>query len=137
MLSTGAQAAESLATERLEPLGLSRRAWEVLSALAESGPRTQIKLATALSIDRTAMVYLLDELEEKKLVERVRNPDDRRSFLVHLTPKGEKRQRKAANELAAQTEVLLEPLEAAERRRLVDLLTRLADHWEQLSTTRP
>jgi DNA-binding MarR family transcriptional regulator len=109
----------------------------VLSALADLGPRTQIEPATALSIDRTAMVYLLDELERKKLVERVRNPDDRRSFLVHLTPKGEKRQRKAASELAAQTEVLLEPLEAAERRRLVELLTRIADHWEQLNTTPP
>jgi DNA-binding MarR family transcriptional regulator len=137
LLSIGARAAETLATGRLEPLGLSPRAWGVLSTLVESGPRTQIELATALSIDRTAMVYLLDELEGKKFVERVRNPDDRRSFLVHLTPKGEKRQRKAASALAAQTEVLLQPLDAAERRELVDLLTRIADRWEQRSATRP
>lgn len=137
LLFIAAQAAQTLATERLEPLGLSPRAWGVLSTLTESGPLTQIELATALSIDRTAMVYLLDELEEQALVERVRNPDDRRSFLVRLTPNGERTQRKAATELAEQSETLLEPLDSSERRQLVDLLTRIADHWEELNTAEP
>src|SRR5947209_15667593 len=88
LLFVAAQAAQTLAEERLEPLGLSARGWGVLSTLVESGPLTQIDLATALSIDRTAMVYLLDELEERGFVERVRNPADRRSFLIHLTAKG-------------------------------------------------
>ena len=131
LLFVATQAAQALATERLDPLGLSPRAWGVLSTLVESGPLTQIDLASALSIDRTAMVYLLDDLEGQGLVERVRNPDDRRSFLVHLTPRGERTQRKAAGELAEQTEVLLEPLDASERRLLIELLTRVTDHWEE------
>ena len=131
LLFVATQAAQALATERLDPLGLSPRAWGVLSTLVESGPLTQIDLASALSIDRTAMVYLLDDLEGQGLVERVRNPDDRRSFLVHLTPRGERTQRKAAGGLAEQTEVLLEPLDASERRLLIELLTRVADHWEE------
>ena len=85
LLFVATQAAQALATEQLRPLGLSARGWGVLSTLAESGPLTQIELATALAIDRTAMVYLLDELEQSGLEERVRNPDDRRSFLIHLT----------------------------------------------------
>jgi MarR family transcriptional regulator, lower aerobic nicotinate degradation pathway regulator len=137
LLFVASQAAQALATDRLDPLGLSPRAWGVLSTLAESGPLTQIELATALSIDRTAMVYLLDELEEQALVERVRNADDRRSFLVHLTAKGRQKQRKAAAELAGQAETLLEPLAAGERRQLVDLLTRIADHWEELNAAEP
>jgi MarR family transcriptional regulator, lower aerobic nicotinate degradation pathway regulator len=133
LLFVSAQAAQALATERLDPLGLSPRAWGVLSTLVESGPLTQIELATALSIDRTAMVYLLDELEEQSLLERVRNPEDRRSFLIRLTPRGRQKQRKAEIELAGQAETLLEPLDAAERRQLVELLTRIADHWEELN----
>src|SRR6266853_610340 len=78
------QAAQALAAERLAPLGLSPRAWGVLSTLAESGPLTQIELATTMSIDRTAMVYLIDELEEGALVERTRHPRDRRAFAGHL-----------------------------------------------------
>lgn len=51
----------------------------MLSTLAEAGPLSQIDLARALSIDRTAMVYLLDELEDARLVERVRNGPRERS----------------------------------------------------------
>lgn len=123
--------AQALATERLEPLGLSPRAWGVLSTLVESGPLTQIDLATATGTDRTAMTYLLDELERTGLVERVRNPDDRRSYLIHLTAQGEETRAKAAADLAQQADRLMEPLSAAERSQLVDLLTRVANHWDE------
>jgi len=122
-----------LASERLEPLGLTPRAWGVLSTLTESGPLTQIELATATATDRTAMTYLLDELEQRALVERVRNPDDRRSYLIHLTQQGEEIQTKAAAGLAKHADTLLKPLGAAERHQLFDLLTRVADHWEEQS----
>jgi hypothetical protein len=58
-------------------------------------------------------------------------------FLVHLTPEGKQTQQKAATELAGQAETLLRPLDAAERRQLIDLLTRIADHWEELNATQP
>jgi len=137
LLFVAQQAAQALAIERLEPLGLAPRAWGVLSTLAESGPLTQIELATTMAIDRTAMVYLLDELEDQELVERVRSPRDRRAFLIHLTPSGQDVQRQAAAALEGAAETLLTPLNAAERRQLVDLLARVADHWQELSATRP
>jgi DNA-binding MarR family transcriptional regulator len=127
-----AQAAQTLASERLEPIGLSPRAWGVISTLVESGPLTQIQLATTLSIDRTAMVYLLDELEEANLVERVRNPDDRRSYLVRLTSHGRATQGEAAQALASQADTLLAPLTQAQRRQFLELLTRITDHWYEL-----
>ncbi len=113
LLFVATQAAQVLATEQLRPLGLSARGWGVLSTISESGPLTQIELATALAIDRTAMVYLLDELEQSGLVQRVRNPDDRRSFLVHLTSEGRRTQGKAATALAGATDTLLSPLDPA------------------------
>jgi len=137
LLFVAQQAAQALAIERLEPLGLSPRAWGVLSTLAESGPLTQIELATTMAIDRTAMVYLLDELEDQALVERVRSPRDRRAFLIHLTPSGQEAQRQAAAALEGAAETLLTPLNAAERRQLVDLLARIAGHWQELSATQP
>ena len=135
LLFVAQQAAQALAIERLEPLGLSPRAWGVLSTLAESGPLTQIELATTLSIDRTAMVYLIDELEAQTLVERVRSPQDRRAFLIHLTPGGRRAQRKAATALAGAADTLLTPLDAAERRHLVDLLAKIAAYWQQVSAS--
>lgn len=130
------QAAQALAAERLEPLGLSPRAWGLLSTLAESGPLTQIELATTMSVDRTAMVYLVDELEEQALVERVRHPQDRRAFLIHLTARGQDVQRRAAAALAGAAQTLLAPLDAAESRQLTDLLARVAAHWQQIGADR-
>jgi DNA-binding MarR family transcriptional regulator len=137
LLFVATQAAQALATERLQPLGLSARGWGVLSTLAESGPLTQIELATALAIDRTAMVYLLDELEQRGLVERVRNPDDRRSFLIHLTGEGQRTQRQAATALSGATDTLLRPLDPEERVLLRTLLARIVDHWQALSAAQP
>ena len=133
LLFVAQQTAQALATERLEPLGLSPRAWGVLSTLAESGPLTQIELATAMSIDRTAMVYLLDDLEEQSLVERVRHPRDRRAFLIHLTAGGQEMQRRAAAALAGAADTLLTPLDPAEREHLINLLGRVAAHWQQVA----
>ena len=137
LLFVAQQAAQALAIERLEPLGLSPRVWGVLSTLTESGPLTQIELATTMAVDRTAMVYLLDDLEQRALVERVRSPQDRRAFLIHLTPGGRDAQRRAAAALTGAAETLLTPLNEAERRHLVDLLARIAAHWQQLSAIQP
>src|SRR5438445_10016647 len=134
LLFVAAQAAQTLATEALEPLGLPARAWPVLTKLVERGPLTQIELATETAIDRTAMVYLLDELEQQAIVERVRNRQDRRSFLIHLTARGRHMQQHAAARLVDQADVLLAPLDANERRQLVGLLTQVVDHWNQSTT---
>jgi DNA-binding MarR family transcriptional regulator len=130
LLFVAAQAAQSLATERLEPIGLTARGWGVLSTLVESGPLTQIELATRLAIDRTAMVYLIDELEEGGLVRRVRSPDDRRAFHINLTAKGRGVQRRGAAALASARDQLLAPLVPDERAQLNTLLTRVIDHWQ-------
>ena len=131
------QAAQALAAERLEPLGVSPRAWGVLSTLTESGPLTQIDLATTMSIDRTAMVYLIDELEAAGLVERVRHPQDRRAFLIHLTAAGQDLREQAAAALGGAAQALLAPLDEAESQQLVDLLAKVAAHWQQVSADHP
>jgi DNA-binding MarR family transcriptional regulator len=137
LLFVAQQAAQALAAERLGPLGLSPRAWGVLSTLTEAGPLTQIELATTMSIDRTAMVYLLDELEERSWVERVRHPRDRRAFLIHLTAGGQDMQLRAAAALAGAADTLLTPLDSAEREHLISLLAKLAAHWQQANTSQP
>jgi len=63
-------------------------------------------------------------------VERVRNPGDRRSFLIHLTGEGRRTQRTAATALASAADTLLRPLDPEERAQLRTLLTRIADHWQ-------
>src|SRR3712207_782235 len=71
---------QALAREDLTP-----RRYALLLALEAGGPRSQQSLGELLRIDRTTMVAVIDELEERGLVERRRDPRDRRVWAVHLT----------------------------------------------------
>ncbi len=54
------------------------------------GKSTQQFISDELKIDKVSMVRILDYLAGKKLINKVINPDDRRSHLIQLTAKGEK-----------------------------------------------
>jgi DNA-binding MarR family transcriptional regulator len=62
-----------------------------LKLLGERGPMTQHAVGAALSLDPSNVVGLLNELEERELITRRRDPADRRRHIVELsaTPSGE------------------------------------------------
>jgi DNA-binding MarR family transcriptional regulator len=83
----GARSAQIFA-ERLAPLGVSPRAFGVLSNLSSTGGQSQQQLADTLGIHRNNMVGLIDELEAAGWVRRHRSQRDRRAFDVRLTRAG-------------------------------------------------
>src|ERR1700722_251509 len=72
----------------LKPLGLEQRQAGMLVRLAENDGRSQQAIAELIGVNATRMVFLTDELEELGLVERRRNPADRRSHALYLTEAG-------------------------------------------------
>ena len=108
------------------PDGVPVRHYEVLQALSDLGPRSQQQLAELLWVNRTIMVKLIDALEHEGLVERRRNPSDRRAYALELTPAG----RDVLVELSAAAERadagLAAPLGQRERARLLELLLAIA-----------
>ena len=109
-----------------EQAGLHPYHHAVLAVLDEGTRETQGAIADALGYDRGQLVGLLDELEERNLVERRRDPSDRRRQSVRLTPDG-KRALAKLRALARQLEDdFLASLDGEERAQLHALLRRLA-----------
>jgi DNA-binding MarR family transcriptional regulator len=70
----------------LEPLDISAAQFVVFNSIALGKGRTIGEFCRLLGYDSGAMTRLLDRMEGKKLIRRVANPEDRRSYLVELTP---------------------------------------------------
>ena len=111
-----------------EAAGESPYHYSVLAVLEESPRETQATIADSLGWDRSWLVGLLDELEEKDLIERRRDPADRRRHLVSLRPEGKQKlaelraiSKKVENEF-------LSPLDPKQRTKLHELLLELAAH---------
>ena len=114
----------------LEPTGLTHQHHAVLTLLDEGVRETQGEIADTLGYDRSHLVGLLDELEEQRLVERKRDPDDRRRQLVRITIHG-KRTLGNLRALARRLEdEFLAPLDAEQREQLHKLLLALAERHE-------
>jgi DNA-binding MarR family transcriptional regulator len=113
-----------------EETGLHPYHFGVLIALSEGSHETQGAIADSLGYDRGQLVGLLDELEERGLVQRKRDPADRRRHLVQLTPDG-KRTLKELRTLTKQVEdAFLAPLNEGQRDQLHALLLQLAEKHE-------
>ncbi|MDX3913486.1 MULTISPECIES: MarR family winged helix-turn-helix transcriptional regulator [Olivibacter] len=62
--------------------------WMVLKNLYEYADLTQKELAERCGKDQPTLTRIVDLLAKKELAERKVHPNDRRSFIVHLTDKG-------------------------------------------------
>jgi DNA-binding MarR family transcriptional regulator len=118
--------AEAICTARLAPLGLHVRQFGLLTVLATEGPRSQQDLVEWTRLDRTTMVALVDSLEERGYVRRERNPDDRRAYLLQLTPEGRRMQVRAGKVMLGAEDELLGSLNQSERQQLRELLAKVA-----------
>ena len=124
LLVIAARTGQELARRRLAPMGLSVQMCGVLIRLA-AGAVSQHDLGEQLSIDRTTVVELIDDLERRGYVERRRNPADRRSYLLTLTPRGRTFQKRATRVFDGAADDFFGPLAPAERRAIADMLRRM------------
>jgi DNA-binding MarR family transcriptional regulator len=112
--------------ETLEPLGIDPRHFGILRIVAMTEGQSQQQLGEALHVPPSRMVALIDDVEARGLVERRRNPHDRRAHALHLTAKGRKLYDKAREIATAYEEQLCGALSPHERDELLCLLHKLA-----------
>lgn len=109
------------------PLGLHPRHFGMLSQIAANEGRSQQALGSALGIHRSALVALVDDLEQRGLAERRRDPGDRRANALHLTAAGRRMLAKLERAAEEDEAELLAALDAPERAQLISLLQRVAE----------
>ena len=118
------------ALEAFESTGLNPQHHAVLTVLEAGAPETQGTIADALGYDRSQLVGQLDELEKHGLVQRRRDPDDRRKQVVSLTPAGKEALARLRSIVKSYEKEFLAPLDAEQRKTLHTLLLLLASHHD-------
>jgi DNA-binding MarR family transcriptional regulator len=108
----------------MSPGGLRPRHLIALKLLSEDGPASQQGLTEALRLDPSNVVGLLNELEERELITRRRDPTDRRRHIVEMSPRGEAELCRAYTRIRLVEDDLLSALSAEEKTTLYHLLVR-------------
>jgi DNA-binding MarR family transcriptional regulator len=128
-------AVAALAGRRLDAFaaehGFDRGQGDVLFALRRAGAPYRLspsELAGALLVTSGTMTNRLDRLEQRGLIERLANPNDRRGLDVQLTPEGKRLVDDLVGRHVENEEQMLAPLSARERDQLVRITRKLLAH---------
>jgi DNA-binding MarR family transcriptional regulator len=122
----GAHAASQFA-QRLRKLKLALHHAGILRILNSTPAITQQTLATTLGMVPSRLVVLVDEMEQRGLIERRENPEDRRRYALHITEKGRSTLDMIGRISREHSQALLAAISEDEQRQLATLLQRVAD----------
>ncbi|WP_328300966.1 MarR family transcriptional regulator [Streptomyces sp. NBC_00435] len=114
-------------SERVSALGLTPAQAGLLRLLARTPGRSQRELADVLGMPPSRFVAFADDLEARGLIERRRNPEDRRLYALFLADAGTSLLGSLREVASAHEQQVCEPLSAEEREQLAALLGRLAE----------
>lgn len=128
LINQNAVTARNVVAARMAGTATRRYHYSMLAALDEFGPASQADLGRRCGLDRSDVTASVTDLAERDWVERATDPLDKRRNIVRLTKAGLKHLRALDRVVAEAQDELLEPLSAAEREQLNELLTRVADH---------
>lgn len=127
---------QRLMQDRIEGLfadqGFTLQQWVVMMHIRDGLALTVADLCRELHHDSGAMTRLIDQLEERQLIERRRNPQDRRVIELSLTPTGNDVIAKLIHVVTDGLNVLLDDFTRDEVKLLKSLLRKLIGRLEQL-----
>jgi DNA-binding MarR family transcriptional regulator len=118
------RASHTRVQEKLGSIGLTSALFGVLNFLGARKAAMQLEIASAMGIDPSALVSLIDQLESAGLAKRRPHPKDRRAREVVITPKGRRMLERGRRMVLEVEDEVLQGLSASERKELVALMRR-------------
>jgi DNA-binding MarR family transcriptional regulator len=112
--------------ERAAALDFTRPQAGLLRLIGREPGQSQQAVARRLGTPPSRLVALVDGLEQRGLIERRRNPGDRRNYALHLTAAGEQAMAALSQVASDHEQAIGAPLTQAERAQLNQLLAKLA-----------
>ena len=126
LLARLGHAFKARAVAALSAAGFELYDYSVLALLAEGDRVTQSTIADVLGVDPSRLVAVLDSLEQRDLVTRHRDPQDRRRHVVTITAGGNQQLLHLREVVRRLEDDFFAPLDEAKRKTLHDLLIELA-----------
>jgi DNA-binding MarR family transcriptional regulator len=118
------------AIAKFEQAGFEIYDYSVLAILAEGAQETQATIAGMLALDPSRLVALLDSLEERALIVRQRDPQDRRRHLVSITATGKRQLARLRGMIMELEDTFFAALDPESRKTFHDLLSQLAAYTD-------
>jgi DNA-binding MarR family transcriptional regulator len=113
--------------ERIGEVGLNPPLFRVLNLIDAAEGKSQQAIGAAIQVPPSRMVALVDELEQRGLVERRPDPADRRVRALYLTRKGRTSLTRGREIAGAHEEELTKGMSRTDRERLTKLLQKIVD----------
>ncbi|MDP9864536.1 MULTISPECIES: MarR family winged helix-turn-helix transcriptional regulator [Streptosporangium] len=132
----GAHAAARFA-ERISELGVIPADVGLLRMIAARPGRSQQSLAEEMGVVPSRVVALIDNLERKGLVERRRNPQDRRNYALHLAEEGTRVMTEMRRLGSAHEDDICAALDHTQRAQLAELLEAIAAQQKLIPGVHP
>ncbi|MGW4880552.1 MarR family winged helix-turn-helix transcriptional regulator [Streptomyces sp. NPDC004262] len=104
----------------------------VLNALVAEPGLDQRTVGERVGLDRSTIAEVVARLGRRGLLDKVRDPQDGRRFLLRLTGDGLRTHGRLALRTARMNQVFLAPLSAEEQVRFFELIRRVSDAAEEL-----
>jgi len=121
------RATHTRTSEALGSVGLTPALFALLNVVGAHAGAIQQQLGSALGVDRSTMVSLIDQLETAGLARRRPSATDRRAREIAITPKGRRLLQRARGLISEVEDEVLAGLTAEERDELLALLRRALD----------
>jgi DNA-binding MarR family transcriptional regulator len=116
----------------LAPIGLTARQGLILLSCDLEEANTAAELASLYGLEASSITRLVDRLEKKRLIERMRSRSDRRKAILALTPRGKavlQRAVKIAGPIAIAT---WKGVREDERKTLAAIVTKVLNNLKQM-----
>jgi DNA-binding MarR family transcriptional regulator len=125
------QVSAALFAQETAGLDLTSVQYAALSAISRNAGVDATRLSALISFDRSTLGDVLERVEAKGWVRRLPSPGDRRVKLLSLTPAGQSLLEAVQPAVRRVQQRLLAPFAPAERKRVIEMLTRLCDAYQE------